>query len=397
MAAKYTDIADLHAAARRKLPAIVYEYVAGGGYEEETLRRNRRDLEALALLPRVLNDVSRRNLSTTLAGDAASIPVALAPVGALGLTCANGEMHAARAAHAFGVPYCLSTLSIATIEDVAEATGAPFWFQLYLMRDRKVDDALIKRAYDAGCSALVFSMDLHVRSLRHREQKRGLGAPPEISLGNIWDGLTHPSWLLPMVGSKRRTFGNLIGLVPDAKNVGKVTCWLEEQFDPSISAETVKWLRKIWNRKLIVKGVLHPDEARLCAELGVDAIVVSNHGWRQVDGAVSTASVLPYIVEAVNGGTQVIVDSGIRSGMDILKMLALGADGCMIGRAYVYGLAVAGEKGVSLALEILRTELDQTMGLCGVTDVNNLPGDLLFRPNVADVPDKSLVNRATLR
>ena len=380
MATKITNIADLHALAKRKLPSIIYSYVAGGGYEEETLRRNRRDLESLTLLPRVLNDVTRRNMSTTFAGDSATFPVVLAPVGALGITCANGEVQAARAAKKFGVPFCLSTLSIGTIEDVAEATRAPFWFQLYYMQDKKVNDALLQRAHDAGCSALVFSMDLHVRSLRHREQKHGLGAPPEMSLANIWDGLTHPGWLLPMIGSKRRTFGNLVGLVPEANNVGKLTEWLENQFDPSISANTIKWLRKVWDRKLIVKGVLHPEEARMCAELGVDAIDVSNHGGRQVDGAASTASMLPRIVEATKGKIQVLVDSGIRSGMDILKMLGMGASGCLIGRAYVYGLAVGGEEGVTAALNILQTELDQTMGLCGVTDVHSLPDDLVLRP-----------------
>jgi len=391
MATKITNIADLHALAQQKLPSIIYSYVAGGGYEEETLRRNRRDLEALTLLPRVLNDVTHRNLATRMVGDTASIPVALAPVGALGITCANGEIHSAVAAKAFGVPYCLSTLSIATIEDVAEATRSSFWFQLYYMQDRKVNDALLQRAHDAQCSALVFSMDLHVRSLRHREQKHGLGAPPDFSLANIWDGLTHPGWLLPMVHSKRRTFGNLLGLVPDADNVGKLTEWLENQFDPSISADTVSWLRKVWDRKLIVKGILHPDDARMCADLGVDAIVVSNHGGRQVDGAVSTASMLPRIIDAVNGRIQVFVDSGIRSGMDILKMLGMGANGCLIGRAYVYGLAVSGQDGVTHALKILETELDQTMGLCGVTDVSNLPPDLVLQPEDFNrVPARSM-------
>lgn len=364
--------------AERRLPAIVYSYVAGGGYEEQTLRRNRQDLEALTLLPRVLNDVTTRDASTILAGDHAKIPVALAPVGALGLTHPNGEVHSAKAALAHGVPYCLSTLSIGTIEDVAEATRAPFWFQLYLMRDRKVGDALIQRAKDANCSALVLSMDLHVRSSRHREEKHGLGAPPEISIANIFDAVTHPGWLTSMAGSRRRTFGNLIGLAPDAKNVGAITQWLEEQFDPSISAETIKWLRKVWPRKLVVKGVLHPEEARMCADLGVDAVVISNHGGRQVDGAVSTASVLPEAVEAVDGRAQVLVDSGIRTGMDILKLMGVGADGCLIGRAYVYGLAAGGEGGVSKALDILATELDQTMGLCGVTDIKNLPNDLVL-------------------
>lgn len=389
-----TDIEDLRVLAARQLPAVVYSYVSNGGYEEETLRRNRADLQALSFLPKVLNDVSNRKLSTVLAGDAAVIPVALAPVGALGITYVDGEIRAAEAGKAFGVPFCLSTLSICTIEDVAAATGAPFWFQLYMMRDKGVTRELVDRAKAARCSTLVLSMDLHVRSQRHPEQRHGLGAPPRIDWSNVWDALEHPGWLLKMLGSRRRTFGNLVGLVPEAKKLDKVTEWLEEQFDSTLSVKDIEWARTVWDGAILVKGVLHPDEAVASIEGGADGVVVSNHGGRQVDGAVSTASVLPRIVEAVAGRGQVLADSGIRSGIDVLKMMALGADGCLLGRAYVYGMAAMGGDGVTKALEIIHEELDQNMALCGVRDVHELPADLLWRP---DGRAHGVRSRASLR
>ncbi len=374
-----TDIADLERVARKRLPKIISTYIENGGYEEETLERNREELDKLQLVPRVLNDVSKRSLSVDMAGMKVTMPVALAPVGACGLSYPNAEVEAALAAKEFGVPFCLSTLSIATLEDVAWATHAPFWFQLYLTKNRDVGEALIERAKKAGFSALLLSMDLHVRSQRHGEQKRGLIAPPRISVGNIYDLLTHPRWLLSMVRSKRRTFGNLIGLVPHAKNVAKITKWLETQFDPTLSEKDIEWVRSQWPGKLFVKGILHPDDARGALEHGADGVIVSNHGGRQVDGAVATAQVLPQIVEAVAGRGEVFVDSGIRSGIDVLKMLALGANGCLIGRAYMYGLAANGRKGVTKALEIICKELDQNMALCGVRDIKELPPDLLLR------------------
>jgi len=379
-----TDIEDLRKLAQRRLPAGVYAYVSNGGYEQETLWRNRADLESYALLPRVLNDVSKRSLSTELAASPASFPVALAPVGALGRTYVNGEIAAARAAKAHGVPYCLSTLSMDTLEDVAQAIQGPFWFQLYMMKDKGVTEALVRRAKDAGCSALLLSMDLHGRSQRHAEQKHGLIAPPRIDAYNIWDALIHPRWLFTMAGSRHQTFGNLVGLVPDAKDVAKITEWLEQQFDPTLSAKDIEWARQVWPGKILVKGILHPDDARASLSAGADGVIVSNHGGRQVDGAVSTISVLKPIVDKVAGGGQVLVDSGIRSGIDLLKMLASGADGCLLGRAYVYGLAAMGQEGVEKALEIIRKELDQTMALCGVKDVRQLPDDLLVRPASLD-------------
>jgi L-lactate dehydrogenase (cytochrome) len=372
-----TNIRDLHLLAKQRLPKSVYTYVANGGYEEETLARNRRDLESFALVPRVLNDVSNRSTAVEMAGFPASMPVALAPVGACGLAFPNGEVEAAKAAKAKGVPFCLSTLSIATIEDVADGIHSPFWFQLYLMKDKNVNEALVRRALDAGCSTLVLSMDLHVRSQRHGEQKRGIGAPPKMGLTNIWDGLTHPGWLFSMIHSKRRTFGNLIGLVEHAGNVGHLTRWLEDQFDPTLGTKDIDWARRLWPGKLLVKGIMHPQDAVDCFDHGADGVIVSNHGGRQVDGAVSTVSILPRIVEAVQGRGQVFVDSGIRSGIDVLKMMARGADGCLIGRAYVYGLAATGGKGVEKALEIIATELDQNMALCGIRNIKELPNDIL--------------------
>jgi L-lactate dehydrogenase (cytochrome) len=385
--AEPTNIEDLRERARRRLPAVIYAYVENGGYEEETLRRNRTDIESIALVPHVLNDVSERSTATILAGDRATMPVALAPVGALGITHVNAEIAAARAANDFGVPFCLSTLSICTIEEVAATTHAPLWFQLYMMRDKGVTTALVERARESRCSVLVLSLDLHVRSVRHAEQRHGLGAPPKFSLANIWGALTHPSWLVPMIQSKERTFGNLRGLVPDATDLGKITCWLEEQFDPTLGVKDIEWARKVWPGKILIKGVMDAEEARRCIAHGADGVVVSNHGGRQVDGAASTVSVLPAVVAAVNGTGQVLVDSGIRSGVDVLKMLALGADGCLVGRAYVYGVAALGERGVTKALDILRTELDQNMALCGVRDVRDLRfADLIRGPVVPPSP-----------
>ncbi len=372
-----TDIEDLRLLAKRKLPAIIYTYISNGGYEEETLRRNREDLQSITLLPRVLNDVSNRNLSVNLAGTPADLPIALAPVGGCGLASPNGEVEAAKAAKRFNVPFCLSTLSVATIEDVAKAIHTPFWFQLYLMREKKVGEALVERAKRAGVSTLVVSMDLHVRSQRHGEQKHGLIAPPSFSIGNIWDGLVHPSWLFSMIGSRRRTFGNLVGLVPHAHNLAKITEWLEEQFDPTLGVKDIEWARKVWHGKLLVKGILHPDDAVTAIKAGADGVIVSNHGGRQVDGAVSTASILPSVLERVNGSGAVLVDSGIRTGIDVLRMKALGADGCLIGRAYMYGLGAMGGKGVQKALQILRDELDQNMALCGYTDINKVDRALI--------------------
>lgn len=373
-----TNIPDLHKHANRKLPRIVFDYLDGGGYEEETLRRNRTDLECLALRPRVLNDVSNRSLAKTMLGEPVSMPLMLDPVGACGIFYPNGEMHAARAALDENIPFCLSTLSINTIEDVAEARhGVPYWFQLYLFKDRSVGESLIERAKKANCSALVMSMDCHVRSSRYREERDGLMAPMKLSFKTIVDALTSPRWLFPMSLSKRHSFGNLIGEVPKAESVFHAADWLENQWDDSLSPKDIQWVKDRWPGKFVLKGIMHPDDAKLAVDLGADAVHISNHGGRQIDGSVSTVAILPAIVEAVNGRAEVFIDSGIRSGIDMLKMLGRGANACAIGRAFCYGLAVAGQQGVRDAIGILRRELDETLALCGICDVRELPSDLV--------------------
>ena len=369
-----TNIFDLRELARRRLPRMFWDYLERGGYHEETLARNRSDLKDLALTARVLNDVSQRNVSCNLLGEHCDFPLILAPVGGCGIFHPNGEMHAAKAANAHGIPFCLSTLSVCTIEDVAEV--APLWFQLYLFKDRGLGRALIERAKVARCSTLILSMDVHVRSSRYSEQKDGLSAPIKINPSSVWDVISHTSWLLSMMKSKRRTFGNLAAEIPQCKTVFGATKWLEDQWDPTLSVKEVEWVRKLWPGKLVVKGILHPADAKLAVKAGADAVAISNHGGRQVDGAVSTVSMIPAVVDAVHGKAQVFVDSGIRTGIDMLKMLARGADGCLVGRAYCYGLAAHGECGVNEAIEILRRELDETMALCGATDVRKLPADL---------------------
>jgi len=325
-----------------------------------------------------LNDVSERKISKQILGVEASMPIVLAPIGALGFTHPNGEVAAAKAAQKAGVPFCLSTMSIGTIEDIAEATGAPFWFQLYMFRDRSISVGLVERAKAAKCSTLVLTVDTHVRSQRHREQKGGLVAPLMPSVRMAADSICHATWLLPMLQSKRRTFGNFVGLVPYAHNVPKMSEFIAAELDSSIGVKHIEWLRNVWPGKLVVKGLLHPQDARDAFDAGANGIVISNHGGRQADGVASTASMAKSIVEAVRGRGEILVDGGIRSGIDALKMLALGADACLVGRAYVYGLAAGGQTGVERALEILRNELDQNIGLCGITDIEQLPKDLLL-------------------
>ena len=373
------EIGDLRRRARRRLPKFLFGYVDGGGYGEETLRRNVSDIEKLCLVPKALNDVSNRKISKTILGVEAAMPIVLAPIGALGFTHPNGEMAAARAAQKLGIPFCLSTLSIGTIEDIAEATRAPFWFQLYMFRDLSVAEGLLQRAKAANCSTLVLTVDSHVRSQRHREQRGGLVAPLLPTVPMAFDSLCHSTWLFPMLSSRRRTFANLVGLVPHAHNVPKMSEYIAAELNPTIGVKDIEWLRARWAGKLVVKGLMHPDDARAAFDAGADGIVISNHGGRQVDGVASTASMVPAIREAVGARGEILVDGGIRSGIDALKLLALGADACLIGRAYVYGLAAGGQRGVERAGEIIRNEFDQTMGLCGLTDINQLPPDLLLR------------------
>ena len=364
-----TCIDDLRTLAKKRVAKAIFDYVDRGSYSEATLRANRADLESLALRQRVAIDVDHRSTRTTMLGQEVSMPVALAPVGLTGLNWADGEILAARAAERFGVPYTLSTMSICSIEDVYGGVSKPFWFQLYVMRDRGFAAALIERAKAAKCSALVLTLDLQIQGQRHQDLKNGLAVPPRLTWDTFLDIASKPSWTLNVLRGKRKSFGNLEGRIPEGKNLTTLSQWIAGQFDPTLSWKDVEWVKKQWGGKLVLKGILEAQDAKTAASLGVDAIVVSNHGGRQLDGAISSIRALPDIVEAVGGKSEVWLDGGIRSGQDVLRALALGAKATMIGRAYAYGLGAMGEAGVTRALELIRAELDVTMALCGLRDV----------------------------
>ena len=367
-----TCIADMRRVARRRVPKMFFEYADGGSYAEETLRANRADLERIKLRQRVLVDVSQRELATTMIGERVALPFALAPIGLCGMQWGDGEILACRAAHAAGIPFCLSTMSIASIEDVAAAVEKPFWFQLYVMKDRGLVRALIERAAAAKCSALVLTIDLQVLGQRHRDVHNGLTVPPEIKLKNILDIARKPAWALSVLRGKPKTFGNLAGQVRGTENVNSLARWIAGQFDPALNWKDVEWIRSLWPGKLIIKGVLDVEDAKLAAKTGAAALVVSNHGGRQLDGAPSSIAALPRIVDAVGGDIEVMFDGGIRTGADVLRALALGARSCLIGRAYIYGLGASGEAGVSKAIKIIRDELDVSMALCGVNSIRQI-------------------------
>jgi L-lactate dehydrogenase (cytochrome) len=364
-----TCIEDLRRMSKRRLAKAIFDYVDRGSYGEYTLRANREDLESLTLRQRVAIDVDRRSTRSTMLGQDVSMPVALSPVGLTGLNWANGEMLAARAAERFGVPYTLSTMSICSIEDVAGVLERPFWFQLYVMRDRGFSASLIERAKAVGCSALVLTLDLQVQGQRHQDLKNGLAVPPRLTLGSFLNILSKPSWALNVMTSRRKSFGNLEGRIPNADSLTTLSQWIAGQFDPTLSWKDVEWVKSLWGGKIILKGILDAEDAKIAASTGVEALVVSNHGGRQLDSTSSSIRALPEIVDAVGDKLEVLFDGGIRSGQDVLKALALGAKGAMIGRAYTYGLGAMGEKGVTRALEIIRNELDVSMALCGIKDV----------------------------
>jgi len=372
-----TSIEDLREMSKRRVAKAIFDYVDRGSYSEATLRANRTDLESLTLRQRVAIDVDRRSTRSTMLGQEVSMPVALAPVGLTGLNWANGEMLAARAAERFGVPFTLSTMSICSIEDVASAVTRPFWFQLYVMRDRGFSGSLIERAKAAGCSALVLTLDLQVQGQRHQDLKNGLAVPPQLTLGTFLDVVRKPSWVLNVLTGKRKSFGNLEGRIPNADSLTTLSHWIAGQFDPTLSWKDVAWVKKLWGGKLILKGILDAEDAKIASSIGADAVVVSNHGGRQLDGTVSSIRALPEIVDAIGDRTEVLFDGGIRSGQDLLKALALGAKGALIGRAYAYGLGALGEKGVARALEIIRNELDVSMALCGLRDVKDASPSIL--------------------
>ena len=364
-----TSIADLREQARRRIPRAIFDYADGGAYAELTLAANRRDLDAIRLRQRVMIDASKRSMATTLVGQNSALPLAIAPTGLTGLFHANGEMLGARAAEAAGIPFCLSTMSICSIEDVRGAVEKPFWFQLYVMKDRGFTRSLIERARAAECSALVVTLDLQVQGQRHRDIKNGLAIPPRLTLNNALDIATKPAWAAGVLFGKRRTFGNLTGRPGGTSGLATLSSWIAGQFDAAMTWKDVEEIRGIWPGKLILKGVLDAEDARIAAATGADAIVVSNHGGRQLDSASSSISVLGGIVEAVAGKTEVLFDGGVQSGQDVLQALALGARGCLIGKAFLYALAAGGEAGVTQALTIIRRELSVSMALTGVNDV----------------------------
>jgi L-lactate dehydrogenase (cytochrome) len=364
-----TCVADLREMSRRRIARAIFDYVDRGSYDEVTLRANREDFEAIRFRQRVAIDVERRSTRTRILGEEAAMPVALAPVGLTGLNWADGEILAARAAERFGVPFTLSTMSICSIEDVAGAVTKPFWFQLYVMRDRGFAASLIERAKQAKCSALVLTLDLQIQGQRHRDLKNGLTVPPKLTLGTMLDVMTKPGWALNVLTSRRKSFGNLEGRIKGADNLATLSQWIAGQFDPTLSWKDVEWVKRLWGGKLVLKGILDPEDAKTAVSAGADAIVVSNHGGRQLDSTVSSIRALPGIVDAVGGRTEILFDGGVTTGQSVLKALALGARAAMIGKAYVYGLGAMGEAGVTLALEIIRKELDVTMALCGLRDV----------------------------
>ncbi len=371
------SIADLREVARKRVPRAIFQYLDHGSYDEVTLPRNRSDLEALRFRQRVLIDVTRQSLQKDILGVPANMPVVLAPCGLTGLVHRDGEILAARAAQDFGVPLCLSTVSVCSIEDVRTATTAPFWFQLYVMKDRGYTQALMDRAAAAGCETLVLTVDIPVSGLRRRDAKNGLAVPPRLTLANVLDIATKPAWAAGVLLGKRKTFGNLAGAMPHT-GVSTLAQWISTQFDASVTWQDFEQIRARWKGKLVIKGILDPVDARRAVELGADALIVSNHGGRQLDGAASTISMLPHVVEAVAGRSEVLFDGGVRCGQDILKAVALGANAVLIGRAYLYGLGARGQQGVSLALQILSRELQVSLALTGCNDVRDASPDLLL-------------------
>ncbi|CAH0357040.1 MAG: alpha-hydroxy acid oxidase [Sphingobium sp.] len=372
-----TCVEDLRLIAKRRVPKMFYDYADSGSWTESTYRANSSDFEAIKLRQRVAVDMTNRSLATTLVGHEVTMPVALAPVGMLGMQHPDGEILAARAAAKAGVPFTLSTMSNCSIEDVAKQTDQPFWFQIYVMRDRDFSDRLIERAKAAGCSALVLTLDLQILGQRHKDTRNGLSTPPKPTLVNLLNLATKPRWCWNMLRTPRRSFGNIAGHVEGVADMSSLSSWTASQFDPRLSWDDVKRFQDKWQGKLILKGILDAEDAESAAKTGAEAIVVSNHGGRQLDGAPSSIAALPAIVDAVGDKIEVLMDGGIRSGQDIIKAVALGAKGVLLGRAIAYGLGAHGERGVSMALDILRKELDTTMALCGLRDIKDVNARIL--------------------
>jgi L-lactate dehydrogenase (cytochrome) len=376
-----TNIEDLRVIAQRRVPRMFYDYADSGSWTESTYRANQADFQSIKLRQRVAVNMEGRTTATTMVGIDVAMPVAIAPVGLTGMQHADGEIHAARAAEKAGIPFTLSTMSICSIEDVAAATTKPFWFQLYVMRDRDFIERLIDRAKAAKCSALVLTLDLQILGQRHKDLKNGLSAPPKPTVANMINLMTKPRWCLGMLGTRHRGFGNIVGHVKGVENMGSLSEWTAKQFDPRLSWNDVEWIKKRWGGKLILKGIQDVEDAKLAADSGADALIVSNHGGRQLDGAESSIRALPAIADAVGSRIEVHMDGGIRSGQDVLKAWALGARGTYIGRAMVWGLGAMGEAGVTKALEIIHKELDLTMAFCGRTRLADVDRSILLTPD----------------
>ena len=371
-------IEDLRKKAEKRVPRMFYDYADSGSWSESTYRANEDDLQAIKFRQRVAIDVSTRDTKMPMLGETTTMPVALAPTGLTGMQFADGEILAAKAAADFGVPFTLSTMSICSIEDVAAHSSTPFWFQLYVMRDRDFIRRLVDRAREAKCSALMITLDLQIMGQRHKDVRNGLSAPPKPTLRNLMNLVQKPAWCLGMLGTKRRQFGNIVGHVKGVKDMSSLADWTVSQFDASLSWDDVKEIRKQWGGKVIIKGILDAEDARAAVNVGADAIVVSNHGGRQLDGALSAIKALPAIVDAVGDKAEVWMDGGIRSGQDVLRAIAMGAQGTLIGRAFLYGLGAGGQAGVTKALEIIHQELDLTMGLCGQSELRKVDSSILL-------------------
>lgn len=374
-----TNVEDLRILAKKRVPRMFYDYADSGSWTESTYRANESDFQKIKLRQRILVNMEHRSTATTMIGQRVAMPVAIAPTGLTGMQHADGEILAAQAAKDFGIPFTLSTMSICSIEDVAEGTQHhPFWFQLYVMKDRDFIERLIERAKRANCSALVLTLDLQILGQRHKDLKNGLSAPPKMTLANILDIATKPRWAFGMLGTQRRQFGNIVGHVKGVSDMSKLSEWTASQFDPALNWNDVEWIKKRWGGKLILKGIQDPEDARMAANSGADALIVSNHGGRQLDGAESSIQCLPAIVDAVGKNIEVHMDGGVRSGQDVLKARALGAQGCYVGRAFLYGLGAMGGPGVTKVLEILHKELDLTMAFCGRTDIETVDKSILL-------------------
>ena len=374
-----TNIEDLRVLAQKRVPRMFYDYADSGSWTESTYRANESDFQKIKLRQRVAVNMENRSTRTTMIGQSVAMPVAIAPTGLTGMQHADGEIKAARAAKRFGIPFTLSTMSICSIEDVAQETGGhPFWFQLYMMKDRDYIERLIERAKAAKCSALVITLDLQIIGQRHKDLKNGLSAPPKLTIANILNMMTKPRWSLGMLGTRRHGFGNIIGHVKGVENMGSLSEWTAKQFDPALNWGDVEWIKKRWGGKIILKGIQDVEDARLGVNSGADALIVSNHGGRQLDGAESSIRALPAIVDAVGKQSEVHMDGGIRSGQDVLKARALGAQGTYIGRSFLYGLGAMGEAGVDKVLEIIHKELDLTMAFCGHTNIETVDKSILL-------------------